>query len=89
MNNPLKDFCNEWKATFKCREIDCVDCSFLAFVQATTKHIKKGTKMKSAVRTFVTSGIAREKARQIVEEAIKMPLEIAQSILREDGNDNL
>lgn len=87
MNNPLKDFCNEWKATFKCREIDCVDCSFLAFIQAATKNIKKGTKMKSAVRTFVTSGIAREKAKQIVEEAIKMPLEIAQTILREGSDE--
>ena len=83
MSNPLKEFCNAWKAIFKCDETDCTVCSFLAFVQAVTKS-KKGTTMNSAVRVFVRSGIARKKAKRIIEEAIGIPLEIVQSILRED-----
>ncbi len=86
--NSLKEFCNAWKAIFKCREIDCLDCSFLAFVQAVTKNHKKGTTIYNAVRVFMRSEVAPEKAKQIIEEAISMPLEIAQDILREGNNED-
>ena len=82
MNNPLKEFCNAWKATFKCDDTDCVVCPFLAFVQCVTKH-NKGCMMGRAVRTFIESPIARKKAKRIIEEAIGVPLLIAQAILRE------
>lgn len=85
--NRLKEFCNAWKGNFKCREIDCVDCSFLAFIQAVTKNHKKGTSIYNSVRVFMRSQIAPKKAKQIIEEAIGCPLEIAQAILRESSDE--
>ena len=88
MNRPLKEFCNAWKAIFKCDETDCTVCSFLAFVQAVTKNHEKGTTMSNSVRVFVRSRIARKKARRIIEESIGMPLEVAQAVLRESNNES-
>lgn len=81
---PLKEFCDEWRRQKMCDEIDCVDCPFLAGIQFITKHYKTGCTARSAIRTFMHSRVARKKARKIIEEAIGMPLEIAQAILREN-----
>ena len=67
-------------------ETDCVGCPFVAGIQALTKH-HRGCSMYTAVRTFIRSRVAKKKAKRIIEESIGMPLEVAQTVLRESHDE--
>ena len=80
----LKEFCNAYKRKFGCPDTECTVCPFLIFVYAIHKNQKKRCTMNYAIKKFMDTGIEREVAKKIVEEAIGIPLEIVHSVLREN-----
>ncbi len=80
----LKEFCDAYKRRFKCPETECEVCPYLMFIYSIFKHHKTGCTMSYAIKEFTSKPIKRALAKKMISEIIGLPLELAQSILREN-----
>lgn len=80
----LKEFCDAYKRRFKCPNTECKVCPYLMGIDVILEHLRTGKSMGRLIERYMRKPIKWEEAKKMISEIIGLPLEIVQSILREN-----
>jgi hypothetical protein len=84
MNEEHRDLVRQWcNACEREYAEKCWECPLWGLVYGIGKHYTQGWTMAQAFRAYMRMSPSPERARQIMEDTIGMPLNVARMILRE------
>ena len=84
MNEKNKSLVRQWCTACE-KECDekCWECPLWGLIRGIKGHHERGWTMAQAMRAYMRISPTPERARQIMEETIGMPLDVARMLLKE------